>query len=171
MRRLLLMRHAKSSWDQPGLADIDRPLAPRGRSSAKAMARQMRRDGLRPDLVLCSPAARVRETWELLSEELGQDLPCRTLRSLYPGVPSRLLAALSRAGDDVASLLLIGHNPGISSLALRLARPGAGKSRKQMETKFPTAALAVLAFKIDRWSEIEPETGRLVAFVRPKDLS
>jgi phosphohistidine phosphatase len=169
MRTLLLMRHAKSSWDQPELADMDRPLAPRGRRSAQAMARRMRKDKLRPDLVLGSPAARVRETWDLLREELGQDLPCRILRSLYPGAPSRLLAALSRVGDDISILLVIGHNPGLGSLALRLARTGSKKSRKLMETKFPTGALAVLAFEVEHWSEIE--TGRLLAFVRPKDLN
>jgi phosphohistidine phosphatase len=169
MRRLLLMRHAKSSWDQPGLADVDRPLAPRGRKAAQAMGRRMRKDRLQPDLVLCSPATRVRETWDLLQEELGEDLPCRTLRSLYPGAPSRVLAALSRTGDDVSSLLLIGHNPGLTSLALRLVRTGEAKPRRLMEEKFPTAALAVIAFEAAHWSEIDAG-GRLLDFIRPKDL-
>jgi phosphohistidine phosphatase len=169
MRTLLLMRHAKSSWDRPELADIDRPLAPRGRKAAQAMARRMRKDRLRPDLVLCSPATRARETWDLLQKELGEDLPCRTLRALYPGAPSRVLAALSRTGDDVSSLLLIGHNPGLASLALRLARTGAAKPRRLMEAKFPTAALAVLAFEVEHWSKIDAG-GRLLDFIRPKDL-
>jgi phosphohistidine phosphatase len=169
MRTLLLMRHAKSSWDRPELADIDRPLAPRGRKAAQAMARRMRKDRLRPELVLCSPATRASETWNLLQEGLGEDLPCRSLRSLYPGAPSRVLAALSRTGDDVSSILLIGHNPGLASLALRLARTGAAKPRRLMEAKFPTAALAVLAFEVEHWSKIDA-AGRLLDFIRPKDL-
>jgi phosphohistidine phosphatase len=98
MRTLMLMRHAKSSWDQPGLADLDRPLAPRGRRAAPLIARHLHDQGLVPDLVLCSPARRVQETWQLMTPVLGGSVASKTLRSLYPGTPSRLLEALRRRG-------------------------------------------------------------------------
>lgn len=171
MRTLILLRHAKSSWDRLDLDDIDRPLAPRGRKAARAVARHMKKEELLPDLVLCSPAVRVRETFELICEELGQEVPARILRTLYLGAPSRLLASVARAPDEIAQLMLIGHNPGLGSLAVRLAGSGPAKALRQMEEKFPTAALAVIVFDADRWSALEPGSGRLKAFVRPKDLA
>ena len=122
MRTLMLMRHAKSSWDRPDLADLDRPLAPRGHETAPLVARHIKQSRWRPDLVLCSPATRVRETWQLMAPVLGGTVPCKTLRAIYPGAPSRLLETLRRAADDVATLMLIGHNPGLGHLAVEPVR-------------------------------------------------
>jgi phosphohistidine phosphatase len=170
MLRLLLLRHAKSSWDATGLPDLDRPLAPRGRRAAPLMAKLMAERRWLPDLVLGSPAERVRETWQLMAPRLGEHIPCRTLRTLYPGAPSRLLMTLRRAPDDAQTVLLIGHNPGLAALATSLCGAGAKKARERMSSKFPTAGLAVIDFDLARWADIAAGAGRLEAFVRPKDL-
>jgi phosphohistidine phosphatase len=170
MRTLLLLRHAKSSWQNAGLADLDRPLAPRGRRTAPLMARQMVEKGWVPDLVLCSQALRVRETWQLMAPLLGAKIPCKILRTLYPGAPSRLLMSIHRAADEARTLLLIGHNPGLAALATDLCGSGPDKALAQLRAKFPTGALAVIGFDIERWSDLASGGGRLEAFVRPKDL-
>jgi phosphohistidine phosphatase len=170
MRTLLLLRHAKSSWENPGVADLERPLAPRGRQSAPLMARRMVKKGWVPDLVLCSQAKRVRETWQLMAPVLGEKIPCKTLRTLYPGTPSRLLMALHRAPAEAGTLLLIGHNPGLGALATDLCGSGPEEALARMSVKFPTAGLAVIGFEIEDWSDLASGGGRLLDFVRPKDL-
>ena len=171
MRTLMLMRHAKSSWDQPELDDLDRPLSPRGRRAAPLIARYIEKRKWQPDLVLCSPAARVRETWQLMTPVLGRPVDCKTLRTIYPGMPSRLLDTLRRAADEVERLMLIGHNPGLGQLAASLCGAGPKEPLERMRSKFPTATLAVIDFDVDRWEQVAPGAGRLRAFVRPKDLA
>jgi phosphohistidine phosphatase len=171
MRTLILMRHAKSSWDQAKLEDLDRPLAPRGRDAVPLIAGFIKESKWQPDLVLCSPAARVRETWQLMTPVLGRAVDCKTLRTIYPGAPSRLLEALRRAADEVETVMLIGHNPGLGRLAAGLCGSGPKKPLERMRSKFPTAALAVIEFDVDRWDQLAPGAGRLRAFVRPKDLA
>jgi phosphohistidine phosphatase len=170
MRRLLLLRHAKSSWDTPGLADLERPLAPRGRRTAPLVAQLMVKRRWVPDVVLCSQAERVRETWQLMAALLGEQIPVKTLRTIYPGAPSRLLMTLRRAPDEAKTLLLIGHNPGLGALATSLCGAGSKKTLEKMSAKFPTAGLAVIDFDVEHWSEVAAGAGRLEAFVRPKDL-
>lgn len=170
MRRLLLLRHAKSSWDTAGLADLDRPLAPRGRRTAPLVAQLMVKRRWVPDLVLCSQAERVRETWQLMAPLLGEQIPAKTLRTIYPGAPSRLLMTLHRAPDEARTLLLIGHNPGLGALAASLCGAGSKKALETMRTKFPTAGLAVIDFDLEHWSDLAGGAGRLEAFVRPKNL-
>jgi phosphohistidine phosphatase len=170
MRRLLLLRHAKSSWDTPGLADLERPLAPRGRRTAPLVAQLMVKRRWVPDVVLCSQAERVRETWQLMVALLGEQIPVKTLRTIYPGAPSRLLMTLRRAPDEAKTLLLIGHNPGLGALATSLCGAGSKKTLEKMSAKFPTAGLAVIDFDVEHWSEVAAGAGRLEAFVRPKDL-
>lgn len=170
MRTLLLMRHAKSSWERSDLDDADRPLAPRGRQSAPLVAQHLKAERLVPDLVLCSPARRVQETWQLMNPVLGSGVASKTLRGLYPGAPSRLLEALRRLPDEVGRALLIGHNPGLGALAVSLAASGPQKELQRMGAKFVTAGLAVLTFELEHWRDLTPESGRLERFVRPKDL-
>ena len=171
MRTLILMRHAKSSWDQPELDDLKRPLALRGQEAAPLIARHVKKSGWRPDLVLCSPAVRVRETWRLMLPVLGRQVDCRTLRTIYMGSPSRLLEVVQRAADAVETLMLIGHNPGLGRLAASLCGSGPNKALARLRTKFPTSALAVIDFETDSWRDVAPGIGRLRAFVRPKDLA
>lgn len=123
-----------------------------------------------PDLVLCSRAERVRETWQLMAPLLGGRIASKTLRTIYPGAPSRLLMTLRRSPDAARTLLLIGHNPGLGSLATSLCGAGSKKALARMSAKFPTAGLAVIDFDAEHWSEVAGGAGRLEAFIRPKDL-
>ena len=171
MKTVLLVRHAKSSWDDPLLADFDRPLAARGRGAAPRIARYMRDKGLIPDLVVCSAARRAQETWELMAPVLGADVPVDARPELHHASPGRMLDALRGAPDDASTALLIGHSPGIEALALGLCGAGSKQGAfDQMCAKFPTAALAVIGFEAERWSDIGEGQGALKRFVRPRDL-
>jgi phosphohistidine phosphatase len=163
MKRLFLLRHAKSSWNDEGLADRDRPLAGRGRRAAKVMARHLQEEKISPALVLCSPARRTRETLEGVSPS-GE---VRIEDELYGASGTELLERLRDVPDEVESVMLIGHNPAIEELALGLASGGA--RLEDMERKFPTAALATLTAP-DSWKELAPGSAELVAFVTPKEL-
>jgi len=166
MYALYLLRHAKSSWADPGLADRERPLAPRGRRDAKRIAKYLGRLGCSPKLVLCSPAVRTRDTLELVRPVLA-DSTIVLEEDLYGASSDLLLARLRRVPDMVASVMLVGHNPGLHQLALALASDGDELGR--LEAKFPTAALATL--DIPRpWSRLEPGDATLSAFVVPKQL-
>jgi len=168
MRRLLyVLRHAKSSWDDPALSDRDRPLAPRGRKAAKTIARHLRKEGVEPQLVLCSPARRARETLERIEPALARR-SVKVEDALYAAGADALLERLHEVGDAVGSVMVIGHNPGLEDLVLTLARPGA--RRDEVAVKFPTAALATLAFDGTRWADLRPGGAELAAFVRPRDL-
>ena len=167
MRLLYLLRHAKSSWDDPGLADHDRPLAPRGRKAAELMATHLRREQITPDLVLCSSAQRARETLEGIAPALDEDVAVKVEPDLYLASGRDLLARLGTTADETQSVMLIGHNPAIQMLTLTLAGDGAELS--SVELKYPTGALATLAFD-GSWRELEPHAAQLVGFVRPRDL-
>jgi phosphohistidine phosphatase len=154
-RTVYLLRHAKSSWDDPELADIERPLAPRGRKAAKKIARYLRDRDVHPELVLCSPAARARETLAAIDE--GEIRP-----ELYGASADELLWVIRGLPDDASSVLLVGHNPGMEDLARSLA-PLPGET-------FPTGALATFAFDCERWADIEPGGAELVDYVVPREL-
>jgi phosphohistidine phosphatase len=168
MRRVYLLRHAKSSWKDRSLADRDRPLAGRGRRAAKAVARHLEAEGIRPDLVLCSPARRTRETLERVEGAFGDRVEARLEETLYGASEAELLARLKALPQQVGSVMLIGHNPGLEELALALASEGAGLAR--LREKYPTAALATIDLSANDWSAIERGSGALVAYVRPRDL-
>ena len=168
LKRLYLLRHAKSSWDDAGIADHGRPLAPRGRKATTLIAEHLRREQITPDLVLCSSARRARETLEGISPPLDGDIPVEVEKGLYGASERDLLDRIHRLSDDVDSAMLIGHNPGIHALALSLA--GGGAEESGIEQKYPTGALATLEFE-GGWQDLEPGAANLVAFVRPKDLS
>ena len=170
MKRLLLLRHAKSSWDEGGVADHDRPLAARGRRAAPAVAEHMASAGLVPEHVLCSTAARARETWALMAPVLGEDVPVEHRRDLYGAEPADLLDAVRHVGEDVERLLLVGHNPAMESLAHALAGTGRRKAMERMQSRFPTGALAVIRFDVATWGDVAPERGELERFVRPRDV-
>jgi phosphohistidine phosphatase len=166
MRFVYLLRHAKSGW-KSGRPDHERPLAGRGRRAAKAIGRHVRDEGVEPELVLCSTARRARETLERVEPALGSPA-VRIERGLYGAGSDALLDRLRAVADDVGSLMLIGHNPGLQQLALDLARPTVDVS--ELAAKYPTAALVTLSVPARSWRLIEPATAELVGFVRPREL-
>jgi phosphohistidine phosphatase len=160
-RTLLLLRHAKSSWDDPSLADHDRPLAPRGRRAAKRIGKLLRDQGIEISLVLCSSARRARETLEL-AQPVGE---VQVEQELYGASARQLLERIRRVPDEVNSLMLIGHNPAIEELALGLAA-----DRSELEgAKFPTGALATFTVN-GPWQGLAPGEATLTGFVKPRDL-
>jgi phosphohistidine phosphatase len=163
MRRLILMRHAKSSWDDPGLRDRQRPLNDRGRRSAALVGGWLRDRGLRPDHVLVSGAVRTRQTWDGVAGVVGP-AAAEEVADLYAADPASMLRVL-RAAPDVANLLMLGHQPGIGEFARRLLRSPPDSKRF---AKYPTAATGVIAFDLPSWSEVAWGTGTLEAFVVPR---
>jgi phosphohistidine phosphatase len=171
MRKLTLLRHAKSSRDDEQLADFARPLAPRGRKAAPLIGRHMRSLGLEPDLVLCSPAERTRETAALVLPALeAGPLPVTYDESLYEASAELLMERLRRVPDSIGHLLLIGHNPGLQDLVLALV----GKlpeEHTRIAQKLPTGALVVLVLAAKRWRDIRPGKAKITHHVQPRDLA
>lgn len=170
MSRLFLLRHAKSSWDATGVPDFDRPLNIRGRNAVPLMGRHMADHALMPDRVLCSSARRTRETFGGLLPFLRGDFDARFLTSIYDCGSGTYLSILRRHGGEARTLMLIGHNPVIQETACSLIGRGNPEILAQIREKYPTAGLAVIDFEHDDWSSLEPGTGRIVAFFRPREL-
>ena len=167
MKSLTLLRHAKSVWDDPVARDFDRPLNPRGRRAARAVGQAMKGDGLGFDLVLASPARRVIETLDEVAATFGPLDPVYEKR-LYLASADTLLEIARSTDDELGRLLLVGHNPGLESLALRLTRKS--PLRSELELKYPTGTLAEIELPAERWSEIGDGSGTLMRFIRPRDL-
>jgi phosphohistidine phosphatase len=168
VKQLFILRHAKSSWDDPALADFDRPLAPRGLKTASLMGRELDRRGWLPDLALVSPALRARDTWRLVAQELPKHVQVEFAEELYEAAGGAILARVRRA--KATNLLVIGHNPGLQHFVLRLAGAGSDESVfKKIEAKFPTAALARFTLDGD-WADLAFGGARLTHCLRPKDL-
>jgi phosphohistidine phosphatase len=171
MRTLYLFRHAKSDWSDPGQQDFDRPLSPRGRKAAPLMGRWMARHRIAPARVLSSPAVRARETCRLAFAELSAAPDVRFEPALYLAGPERILDLVRTTPDAVASLMIVGHNPGLHMLAIELVHSGHERDIARLHAKFPTAGFAEIALPVDRWPDIAPQTGRLARFVTPRDLA
>jgi phosphohistidine phosphatase len=169
MKTVYLLRHAKSSWQDSGLTDADRPLAPRGRRAAQAIARHCRLERVEPGLVLCSSAQRTRETLELVVPALPTDVAVVVDDDLYGAEADDLLERLRRLPDRVSSVMLIGHNPAMQELTLMLA--GRGHPLDAARAKFPTGGLATLAVDTQRWQQLGPGAAELAAFVTPPQLA
>src|SRR5215813_6039414 len=142
MRRLMLLRHAKSDWSTPGTRDQDRPLSVRGRDAAPKMGGYMARHGLLPDLIIASPATRVTETLALVVPAFAKQPKALPDARLYETDAGELLAVIKETPRSVHSLLLIGHNPSLADLASLLMASGDVEARQRLIEKFPTAALA-----------------------------
>lgn len=171
MKRLTLLRHAKSSWDDPVARDFDRPLNGRGRRGARLMGMHMRDLGLRYDLVLASPAVRVVETLDELWEGYGRSIHVELDKRIYLASSASLLDVIHEAPDTADTILMSGHNPGMEELVLMLVPDRADdEARDQVEEKFPTAALAEIEFHVDHWVDIKAGAGHLARFIRPRDL-
>ena len=162
MKTLILLRHAKSSWANPEMGDIDRPLNKRGKRAAALLGDWMRGEGLLPDEVLCSPARRTRETYERLSLA-----PEPTLREdIYEAPPGALMSAVQEATGK--TVLMVGHNPGIGTLAQILADKTPDHPRFD---DYPTGALTVLRFDLKDWQDLQPGSGKVAAFLTPHELA
>ncbi len=178
-RKLVLLRHAKSAW--PDVPDHERPLARRGKRDAPVMGHWLRAAGHMPDQVLCSTARRARETWQLARAGLKATPPASFDDGVYHGSAEQLLDLISRAPPAARTLLVVGHDPAIAELALRLtattspAHMGAASDAApaaildRMRAKFPTAAIAVFEFA-GNWDQLGPGAARLTHFVTPRDL-
>ena len=167
-RTVILLRHGKSSWSDSTLADIDRPLAPRGERASRELAKYIRRKRIRPALVLCSSALRTRQTLEAVEASLGKRCVVEVVPQLYAASEQELLERLQALPEPVSSVMLIGHNPGLHDLALVLASQGA--YLPQLEEKFPTGALATLVARSTSWSALSPGDAELVDYVVPRQL-
>jgi phosphohistidine phosphatase len=169
-KRLFILRHAKSSWDDPGLDDHERPLAPRGRRAVEAIAAYVATRGIQPDLVLCSSSRRTRETLEGIAvggEHLIED-------DLYNATCDEILDRLRQLPESVSAAMLIGHNPTVQMIVLKLTNHDSDGAkdpeRDEVKRKFPTGALATLAVNCD-WDELAPGCARLEEFTSPKGFS
>jgi phosphohistidine phosphatase len=171
MLTLLLLRHAKSSWDDPQLDDHDRPLAKRGVRDAARIGSYIMEHDLTPDLVLCSDAVRTRATLTLVLSRLGTATPLIAYdRALYLAEPAGILGRIAEVDASSSRVMVIWHNPGMHALALGLTGAGSSKSLSQLALRFPTAALAVIEFDVGGWDRVKARQGTLRAYVSPKGL-
>ncbi|MEQ8281433.1 MAG: histidine phosphatase family protein [Parvibaculum sp.] len=170
MKRLCLLRHAKSDWGDPAKDDFDRPLNTRGATAADFMAGYIAACPYRPDTVLCSTAARARETCAPLSLRLGKDVPIIYRDELYHAMPDAMLDEIRQAPDVSQTLLVVAHNPGLVLLAMALAEDPDEQTALRIAHGVPTGGFIVLEFDIERWADIAEGKGRSVFFGRPRDL-
>lgn len=162
MKTLLLMRHAKSDWNQPGLSDHDRPLNDRGRRAAPLMAQKLCASGLQVDIILASSAVRVQETVELLQQHWSPRVEVLTRPTLYLASPQQIMAEVQCLHDSWCSALVVAHNPGLAALVSHLAN---------QELEMPTAAVAVFQFNVDQWSNIlMVGAPKLVSLWKPREI-
>ncbi|HQX84430.1 MAG TPA: histidine phosphatase family protein [Aestuariivirga sp.] len=171
MLNLMLLRHAKSSWAETGQADLDRPLNERGKRAAAAMGSYLAANSLVPQRVLCSPARRTKETWDLVAAELPGTPEVLVAPEIYDFSGGKaLMECLRHKAGAANSVLLVGHNPSIAGLAQTLVGAGNGKLRQRLDEKYPTAALAVISFDLANWESLSAGAGTLQRFVTPRDI-
>jgi phosphohistidine phosphatase len=170
MRTLHLLRHAKSSWDQPGLADHDRQLSGRGRKAGEQLADYLRRSGYRPGLVICSSALRARQTLDLIAGGLGVGVPVRIDEQLYTADADDVWTLVHHLPDDVDEAMIIGHNPPLHELAISLATEGDDELRARLQAKLSTGGLVTIVWAADTWSNLRRSSAALHGYVRPRDL-
>jgi phosphohistidine phosphatase len=161
VKRLYILRHAKSSWDDPGLVDHDRPLAPRGEKAGARIAEHLQEERIAPELVLCSTALRARQTLAALLPVLGGDVEIHLEEALYEAGVYELLERLRAVGEGVESVLVIGHNPTLHALALGLTARG-----EELE-RFPTGALATVTLT-GAWADLGEGAGELRDLFLPR---
>ena len=170
MKKLYLLRHAKSSWEALDMADHERPLAARGERAALVMGRYIEQRRLLPDLVLCSTAVRSIETLRLTATQWSGTPKTEFDRSLYLTGQRAILERIAAVDRSVTAVMVIAHNPDLQDLTVRLIGGEDVPMRQLAERKFPTAALAVFHLAIERWSDIRSATGTMVELETPKTL-
>lgn len=171
MKQLLLMRHGKSDWNQPGQEDIERALAPRGHEAALSVAAWIMRQELQPDAALVSTARRTQQTWQVMQSSIGEATTTENLEALYLASPGEILHQIAGVADGCDTVLVIAHNPGLETLCQLLAGADSEpQARENLQRGFATAALAVFALAGDSWSTLSADGARLTHFVRPREL-
>lgn len=169
MRRLLLLRHGKADRHSAG-GDRERPLTRRGLKDSRRVGEFLAAHGITPELAVASDARRARQTLELALQAFPSHVTHLVENSIYLATAEHLLDILRQSPDRVATLLVVGHNPSFAELAVALAGDGDPKQLRDMQAKFPPAALAILDFATDCWAEVEKGAARLYRFVTPDDL-
>jgi phosphohistidine phosphatase len=162
MKTLLLLRHAKSSWKSPELRDFDRPLNQRGLKAAPLMGKFMRKRKITPDLIISSPAVRARMTAALVVENGEFQTELRYDERIYEADVETLIKVITQIDEAAETVLIVGHNPGLQELL---------KALTGEEHEFPTAALAQVSLKLDKWSAIQQKSGRLKLIITPRGLA
>lgn len=170
MKRLTVLRHAKSSWDEPGLADFNRPLNETGWKAARRMGRELKHRDMHFDLVLASTAARVRETIDGLEEKYDFKARIEFQSSIYLATEQALLSLVRALPDDISSPLLVGHNPGLERLLLSLSSDDEKGLRSRIAHKFPTCALAVVELPAKSWGKVELASGKIAELILAREL-
>lgn len=170
MRTLFLLRHAKSSWGDPELADHDRPLNGRGRRACEAVGAWLSRQPHTPTHLLCSTARRARDTAARVAAQLEPKPSLELAGDLYLASALEMLVRVQALPDACERAMLVAHEPGIRDLALCLVGGGDATGRARLRAKFPTGAVAVIGFPARSWQEVRPDLGRLHEFVTPREL-
>lgn len=170
MRRLMLLRHAKSDWSLGGQRDHDRDLSARGREAAPKLGAYLAAHALIPDCVVVSTARRTRETWKLVAPALRARRTPVFDERIYEASPHAIMDVIRETPASCHSLLVVGHNPGLQALALLLVKEGNQDLLDRLADKFPTSALAVIDLPIDDWVALRGGTGRLADFIVPRTL-
>jgi phosphohistidine phosphatase len=175
LKRIWIMRHAKSDWSSPELSDFERPLNKRGKRNAPSMGKWMRKTGQSPDLIVSSPAERARQTVQLVCRQLGAAVSgsagggyegaIEWWEEMYPGIVQQTIEHLKNLGADAKHVLLVGHNPHMERLVSALVSEGS------LRVRLPTASIAVLHSDIENWQELEPATTELRGLVTPRLLA
>ena len=170
MLTLCLLRHAKSSWEDASIQDFDRPLARRGEEAAPRMGAYMAAEAIEPQLILCSPATRARQTLALVLPKLAGEPSVEFEDGLYLASSSSLLARIRKVRANIQCFMLVGHDPGMHGLAVELSGQGRPEDLNRLASKFPTAGLAVIDFAVDAWDRVHPHSGRLDRMITPRLL-
>jgi len=170
MRRLMLLRHAKTERAEPGMRDRDRKLTKRGRADAPVIGAYMAHHGLVPDLALVSPVTRAQETWALIAPAFAKTPRVMRDERIYNVSPERLISIIAET-RGARSLLIVGHNPSLHDVAVQLIAAGDVEARERVSEKLPTSGLVVIEFSIDDWSKLHSRSGRLEHFVTPRLLA
>jgi len=167
---LTVIRHAKSSWDDPRIDDFDRPLNKRGKHAARQIGEELRKRGFQFDLVIASPARRARETLEGIEQGYGEQLATQFAAEIYGASEQTLFELVRGIPERAHAPMIVGHNPGLQHLILALTGEDDASLRRRVAAKFPTAAVALVEFAAPRWAEIAEGSGSIRELIVPKDL-
>ena len=170
IKTIYLLRHAKAAAGDASMSDAERPLNNQGREACEIIGNIIKKQNIKPDIILCSTAKRTSQTWDLVATASGVAAPVEYSKKLYLASAGEIAKHIQALDDSLNSVLVVGHNPGIHECVIRLCASGSPAAAKKIELKFPTGALAVIECDIPRWSALAPTSGYLKDFMTPKGL-